>query len=81
MQTCTARTTRMKVFAVDGKIPAIQGMPVIEEEDAKAIVRAVFAMRGADKKKIEFMKLVRRVGLLMWRRAVKCGVGCFFVKK
>ena len=26
-------------------------MPVIEEEDAKAIVSAILAMRGADKKK------------------------------
>ena len=41
----------MKAIAVDGNIPALKAMPVIEEEDAKVLVRAVLAMRGVDKNK------------------------------
>ena len=51
LQTDTARKPRLRGLAVDGRAPAIRGMPIVEEEDAKAIVRAVLAMRGADKKK------------------------------
>ena len=47
------RATRLKAVAVEGRIPAIRGMPVLDEEDAEMIVRAIMAMRGADKKKHE----------------------------
>ena len=51
MHTDNARTPRLRALAVDGRAPSIRGMPVVEEEDAKAIVMAILAMRGADKKK------------------------------
>ena len=51
MQTDNARKPRLKAIAVEGGAPSIQGTPVVEEEDAKAIVSAIFAMRGANKKK------------------------------
>ena len=51
MQTDNARNPRLKAIAVEGRAPAIRGMPVIGEEDAKAIVSAILAMRGANKKK------------------------------
>lgn len=51
MQTDNARKPRLNAIAVEGRAPAIRGMPVIGEEDAKAIVSAILAMRGADKKK------------------------------
>ena len=38
-------------------------------------------LRASATKKIEFLKLLHGVGLLTWRRQVKCRVGCFFVKK
>jgi len=52
-QTCMKRATRLEAVAVEGRIPAIKGMPVLDEEDAEMIVRAIMAMRGADKKKHE----------------------------
>ena len=51
LQTDNARKPRLRALAVYGRTPALRGMPVVEEEDAKAIVMAVLAMRGADKTK------------------------------
>ena len=51
MQTDNARKPRLKAIAVEGSAPAIRGMPVKGEEDAKAIVSAILAMRGVDKNK------------------------------
>ena len=51
MQTDNARQPRLATIAVEGRTPAIRGMPVIGKEDAKAIVSAILAMRGAEKKK------------------------------
>ena len=47
MQTDNARKPRLKAIRVEGRAPAIRGMPVLGEEDAKAIVSAILAMRGA----------------------------------
>ena len=51
LQTDNAKKPSLRALVVDGRAPAIKGMPVVEEEDAKAIVMAILAMRGADKKK------------------------------
>ena len=37
-QTCMKRATRLRAVAVEGRIPAIRGMPVVEEEDPEMIV-------------------------------------------
>ena len=51
IQTDSARKPRLMALAMDGRAPAIRGMPVVEEEDAKAIVNGILAMRGADQTK------------------------------
>ena len=82
LSTETARVPRLRTLAVEGRTPAVRGMPIVDEMDAKAIVMAVLAMRGADKKKHKellhegTLKLpVRRLpmqGLVQsWRQA--CG--------
>ena len=83
-QTCLKRATRLRVVAVEGRIPAIRGMPVVEEEDAEMIEKAILAIRGADKKKHEkalhegtlklpLKRLPMSGAVQAWRKA--CGRG------
>ena len=84
MKTDNARTPRLTPITVEGRASAIRGMPVVEEEDAKAIVSAIRAMRGADKKKhketfeqgtlkLPVNKLPMQWVVQTWRQA--CGKG------
>ena len=51
LQTCYARKNRFSGIAISNKHAAIQGIPYINEEDAKKITVALLAMKGAYKKK------------------------------
>ena len=51
LQTCYARKNRLSGIAISNKHAAIQGIPYINEEDAKKITAALLAMKGASKKK------------------------------
>ena len=64
LQTLHSRLPILKSLAVEGRQTAIRGLPVIEEEDAKAIVRAAMAMRGAAVSK----KLPMQGAIQTWRK-------------
>ena len=46
-----ARVNRLQSLAISNKHAAIKGTPIIEEEDARIIVKAILAMRGVNQKK------------------------------
>ena len=71
-QTCMKRATRLRAVAVEGRIPAIRGMPVVEEEDAEMIVKAILAMRRHVEVAAEEVADVRSGAGMeesMWQRA------------
>lgn len=51
LQTCYARPNRLSKVAVSNKHPAIQGMPMIPEDEAKVITNTILEMKGARIKK------------------------------
>ena len=51
LQTEYNNMPRLRNLAVEGRQPAMRGMPEIVEGDAESITKAILAMRGADKKK------------------------------
>lgn len=77
-----SRIPKLTSLAVEGRQPAIRGMPKVQKDDAETIVSAVLSMRGADKKKHketpengELMRAIKRLPMQgtvqMWRTA--CG--------
>lgn len=84
LQTGYCRVPRPRSLAVDGRQPVVRGMPVIDDEDAKAIVKAIMAMRGADKKKpkesmtegelrLAAKKIPLQGGIQTWRKECSAG--------
>ena len=51
MRTCYAVSNRLDKIAITNKHTAIQGLPILEEEDAKLITTAILAMRGINQKR------------------------------
>ena len=45
------KTYRLKPLGIVNKHPAIKGMPVLEEEDARMTTQAILAMRGVNQRK------------------------------
>ena len=46
-----ARINRLQGLAISNKHAAINGTPIVDEEDARIIVKAILAMRGVNQKK------------------------------
>ena len=47
-----ARENRLQGLAISNKHAGIIGTPIVEQEDAKLIVKAILAMRGVNQKNI-----------------------------
>ena len=61
LQTCQGRTNRMKLLTIYHRHVAIQGMPIVVEENAKLKTQAILGMRGVGQRKT---KMAHKEGYL-----------------